>query len=710
MTHVKNPTGTRRWSRTQTLSAALVLALGASAAAPTVADAASAVQNPSVDIVGLKAGDRGDGVRYVQERLLSFGFVVAGGADGIFGDGTERALKSFQRVNGLEESGVVTAPTARYLAMGSGSSPSSSSSSNSSSSSSSGVASGDTIVGLQLGHRGEGVRRVQERLLHFGYSVSGGADGIFGSGTERAVKSFQRDNGLEQSGTVTAKTAQALGLSGGASGVASAPGTSSATSGRSSGTIEGLQRGHSGDDVELLQTRLTNTGLVLQGGIDGIFGPGTEHAVKLVQRVNGLSETGVVDAATARAINASGGNASAPVASAPAGSTIAQGARGNSVIEIQSQLIAAGVPLSGGADGIFGPSTEQAVKTFQRNQGLPVTGVVDTATRQALAAPRSSSGGTASNAASTQFVGLKEGSSGAVVKKLQEQLMATGLTVRGGADGVFGPGTKSALIRFQEINGITADGVVNATTAQLLGLGSSSSSGSTSSGSTSSATAGYPVYDERGARVRALQTALINAGISVPGGADGAFGSGTLGAVVAFQKSKGINPTGKVDKATADALGLSPTEPPAAPTYNDSSIVLQARPVAGACWYGDTWQSARGGGRAHLGVDIGSKEGTPLRAVVSGRITHVYYDKPGSLSGNALRLTMSDGTYYFYAHLAGFADGIGVGVPVEAGQVIGTMGKTGNANNTPHLHLEIHPGGGPAINPYPVVKQYGACG
>jgi murein DD-endopeptidase MepM/ murein hydrolase activator NlpD len=291
------------------------------------------------------------------------------------------------------------------------------------------------------------------------------------------------------------------------------------------------------------------------------------------------------------------------------------------------------------------------------------------------------------------------------VKSVQQAIMATGMYLRGGADGVFGQATHNALVLYQRANGLTADGVVSEATARLMGLGSSSGtpSGVTGGGTTA---AGFAVYDERGARVVALQQALIRAGIPVPGGADGAFGSGTLGAVRAFQLAKGLPATGKVDQATANALGLSPQNAPAPePAVN---IVLQARPVGGACWYGDTWQASRSGGRLHLGTDIGGAEGTPLRAVVSGVISQMYHDQVGSLSGNGLKVAMADGTYFFYAHLSGFAPGIAVGTRVQAGQVIGYMGRTGNAGIT-HLHFEVHPRGGSAVNPYPILRAYGAC-
>ena len=129
--------------------------------------------------------------------------------------------------------------------------------------------------------------------------------------------------------------------------------------------------------------------------------------------------------------------------------------------------------------------------------------------------------------------------------------------------------------------------------------------------------------------------------------------------------------------------------------------------MQGRCSFTDTWLQARPGGRQHEGVDIIGVKGLALYAVVDGTITRMY-GAEAVLSGNALRLTASDGTYFFYAHLDSFAPGIAVGSVVKAGQIVGYMGATGHAGS-PHLHFEVHPKGGAAVSPYPIVKAVDAC-
>jgi hypothetical protein len=137
-------------------------------------------------------------------------------------------------------------------------------------------------------------------------------------------------------------------------------------------------------------------------------------------------------------------------------------------------------------------------------------------------------------------------------------------------------------------------------------------------------------------------------------------------------------------------------------------VVLAQFPVQGNCWFTDTWGAPRSGGRKHEGVDIIAAANKFVYAVADGTLTRKYVDTPGALAGNGWRLTAPNGTYFFYAHFSAFAPNLAVGSTVKAGQVIGFIGQTGNAG-TPHLHFEIHPGGGAAVNPTPAVKAVDGC-
>lgn len=128
-------------------------------------------------------------------------------------------------------------------------------------------------------------------------------------------------------------------------------------------------------------------------------------------------------------------------------------------------------------------------------------------------------------------------------------------------------------------------------------------------------------------------------------------------------------------------------------SYTDSSMIC---PAPGSA-FGDTWGAARSGGRKHEGVDMIGREGMPIYAVVSGSVQF----KQTPLGGNSAWVTGNNGNRYFYAHLSGFE---GSSRSVQQGELIAYMGHTGNANGVNHLHFEIHPGGGAAVNPYPGVR------
>lgn len=124
-------------------------------------------------------------------------------------------------------------------------------------------------------------------------------------------------------------------------------------------------------------------------------------------------------------------------------------------------------------------------------------------------------------------------------------------------------------------------------------------------------------------------------------------------------------------------------------------------PVAGAHGFHNDWGAPRRGHR-HQGTDIFAKRGTPAVASVSGSV-RTHYSGTG---GKMIYLRGDDGNTYVYVHLSGYAVS---GGRVGRGQTIGYVGSTGNARgSSPHLHFEIHPGGGRAINPYPILRRAGS--
>lgn len=122
-------------------------------------------------------------------------------------------------------------------------------------------------------------------------------------------------------------------------------------------------------------------------------------------------------------------------------------------------------------------------------------------------------------------------------------------------------------------------------------------------------------------------------------------------------------------------------------------------PVRGASSFSDWWHAPRPGGRVHLGLDMMARTGTPVVAVVGGYVTM----KTMTLGGLTASLVGNDGNRYFMGHFSAWEGGAR---RVSAGDVIGYVGSTGQTNAS-HLHFEFHPGGGPAANPYSMVKA--AC-
>jgi murein DD-endopeptidase MepM/ murein hydrolase activator NlpD len=126
-------------------------------------------------------------------------------------------------------------------------------------------------------------------------------------------------------------------------------------------------------------------------------------------------------------------------------------------------------------------------------------------------------------------------------------------------------------------------------------------------------------------------------------------------------------------------------------------------PVAGSVSFRNDWGNPRSGGRTHKGTDMFAQKGVPVQAVTDGTLRF----SNGGLGGISIWLKGSGASYY-YAHLDSRAGGLSAGSYVTRGTIIGYVGNTGNAyGGAHHLHFQLHPGHGGAVNPYPTLTA--AC-
>ena len=368
---------------------------------------------PPVDNCPMEPGNVGEQVTELQILLSSKGFYT-GTFTETYDAATERAVKAFQKAYGLLVDGKAGAKTwAALIAVAATPAP---------------VIyeytpvpteeplTADNVVVMRSGTRGVAVKRLQQALMDLGYYYNS-LDGIYDSDDIAAVKEFQRVNGLKADGIAGLDTQQML-YSGFAMPKPTATPKATATPKKTAtpkatatpkktatpkptatpkktatpkptatpavGTYTLLKKGSRGNSVMQLQQRLISLHY-LTGTADGIYGTGTESAVKAFQKANGLTADGIAGSATQKKLYSSSAKAAAtakPTATPkpdPASEVLRLGSTGDNVKKMQKRLVELGY-LTSGVDGEFGLKTYSAVYAFQQRNGLAADGVAGSAT------------------------------------------------------------------------------------------------------------------------------------------------------------------------------------------------------------------------------------------------------------------------------------------------------------------------------------------
>jgi peptidoglycan hydrolase-like protein with peptidoglycan-binding domain len=394
---------------------------------------------------------------------------------------------------------------------------------------------GQALAVQKFGSNGAEVANIQRCLSKLGY-FRGPVTGKFASLTQQAVISFQQANRLPAIGIVGPQTQQKL----------QQACQSRTPSGNSS---RNLQLGSRGPAVSQLQQRLQRLGY-FNGPITGYYGPKTQQAVQRYQQGSRQRNTAIAPATTRQANFFNPGQGGAYP-------DLAEGNTGEAVIRLQQRLKQLGY-FQPNPTGNYGPITRDAVIAFQRNSGIPASGVTNQQTWNALLG-YSQGQVTARPSLATEQI-----------RELQNGLRTLGyLTVN--STGYFGPLTRDALIRFQRDYRLSPDGIADA--QALAAVREVAQNQPVNQPMTTTQPRNYLSVGDSGDNVKAVQERLLQIGFYNTN-PDGYFSENTRSYVYAFQQYARLNPTGVVDWQTWQALGLNTS-----PVVNRSSATNTNRYV-----------------------------------------------------------------------------------------------------------------------------------
>ena len=229
---------------------------------------------------------------------------------------------------------------------------------------------------------------------------------------------------------------------------------------------------------------------------------------------------------------------------------IRENSSGATVSKVQTELKALGY-YYGQITGNAGPKTVAAIKSFQGKNGLTADGIAGPQTIAKIDAAYEAKGGSSSGSGSSAS-GLKLNSKGTDVRNLQQDLTTLGY-YWAEITGNFGAKTETAVKRFQEENGLTADGVAGTKTLNAIAAAVARKGGTPASGSSAGTTL---KLNSQGTKVSQLQTDLKQLGYYYAE-ITGNFGEKTEAAVKAFQKAKGLTADGVAGTKTLNAIAAA---------------------------------------------------------------------------------------------------------------------------------------------------------
>ena len=517
----------------------------AATAAPGAQSWATSTEDYNAGYPVLMMGSTGTDVSDLQARLTELGYYT-GTIDGRYASATQTAVQEFQERNGLTADGIAGRQTQDLLYSGSAQPKYVTVSAS---------GSAEEYLLLKQGASGVEVRKLQGRLAELGY-YAGGVDGIYGETTASAVKAFQRANGLSGDGQAGVQTQSKLYSS-------SARYASSPVATADPDAARTLTLGMTGNDVYALQERLIEL-RYLSGVADGVFGAETQAALIAFQKNNSLTADGNAGSTTLKKLAGSCKAATRTTPTpAPSGTvTLREGDEGENVYILQAYLFELGY-YTGRIDGRFSADTTEAVKAFQRANGLTADGIAGKGTQSKLtsgtAVPAGGAAGEEASGTQTEAPALstlRRGDQNPQVMVMQQYLADLGY-LSSQPDGQFGAGTERAVKLFQEANGLTADGVAGKGTLSILYSGSAAAYGSASGGSSPSgavpAATATPKpntdiviqWESEGDDVRQYQQRLVELGYLNSKYVTGKFNQPTVDATKAFQTMNGL----KVDGA-----------------------------------------------------------------------------------------------------------------------------------------------------------------